>query len=318
MDCVALHPFGHMLRVTPSTPFADVSAAAAQLVDRHWLVILRGREMSEAEHLDLMRVFGKPSPFAFASNDPARGAVVGTSGWHTDGPYVAGSALVGYSHMGLYCVESPRSVPTSFLSTPSFLDRSSTELSSALRELDGISVLAPHYNPESRDFHLADPRFKTVTLSNWQHRYEYRHPLVVRVGDVTGLNMHMGRLRGFVRRGAPLTQRLDTSQTKRVFGLLHDAMDKTIDAYEHDWLEHDLALVDNRLVAHLGHPSAGTAADVIGRRVLRRAMAEMREERPWRLCRTPPPPPLRTKLKRSAGAILRATRQLLRRALPRS
>ena len=317
MDCVALHPFGQMLRVSPSTPFSDVVTAAAQLVERHWLVVLRGREMSEAEHLDLMRVFGKPSPFAFASNDPARGAVVGTSGWHTDGPYVAGSALIGYSHMGLYCVESPRSVPTSFLSTPSFLARLPAELASALRELDGISVLAPHYNPESRDFHLADPRFKAMTVANWEHRYEYRHPLVVSVGGISALNMHMGRLCGFVRQGAPLAQRLDPTQTKRLFGVLHDAMDKTVDACEHDWIEHDLALVDNRRVAHLGHPSAGTSADVIGRRVLRRAMAEMLEERPWRLCRTPPPPPVHARLKRSASAILRVTRQLLRHALPK-
>ena len=316
MDCVALHPFGQMLRVSPSAPFADVATAAAQLVERHWLVILRGREMSEAEHLELMRVFGKPSPFAFASNDPARGAVVGTSGWHTDGPYVAGSALVGYSHMGLYCVESPRSVPTSFLSTPSFLDRLSAELGSTLRELDGISVLAPHYNPESRGFRLADPRYKKMTLSNWERRYEYRHPLVVSVGGISGLNMHMGRLCGFVPRGAPLSQRLDAAETERVLGVLHDAMDQTIDAYEHDWIEHDLARVDNRLVAHLGHPRAGASMDVIGRRVLRRAMAEMLEERPWRLCRTPPPPRRHSRLKTSAWAVLRITRQLLRRVLP--
>jgi alpha-ketoglutarate-dependent taurine dioxygenase len=317
MDCVALHPFGQMLCVSPSTPFSDVATEAARLVDRHRLVVLRGREMSETEHLDLMRVFGKPSSFAFASNDPDRGAIVGTSGWHTDGPYVAGPALVGYSHMGLYCVESPRSVPTSFLSTPSFLDRLSAELSSALRELDGISVLAPHYNPGSRDFHLADSRYKKLTLTTWEHRYEYRHPLVVSVGGTSGLNMHMGRLCGLVRQGAPLSQRLDPTETKRLFGLLHDAMDKTIDAYEHDWIEHDLALVDNRLVAHLGHPSAGTSVDVMGRRVLRRAMAEMLEERPWRLCRTPPPPRLHTKLKRSAWAVLRVTRQVLRRVVPK-
>jgi hypothetical protein len=53
MDCVALHPFGQMRRVSPSTPFSDVATAAARLVDRHWLVVLRGREMSEAEHQDL-------------------------------------------------------------------------------------------------------------------------------------------------------------------------------------------------------------------------------------------------------------------------
>ena len=313
MERVALHPFGQMLCVGPSTPFSDVASAAAELVDRHWLVVLRGREMSEAEHLDLMRVFGKPSPFAFASNDPTRGAVVGTTGWHTDGPYVAGTALVGYSHMGLYCVESPRSVPTSFLSTPSFLDRMSAELASALRDLDGISVLAPHYNPASRDFDRADPRYKAVTSSRWKERYEYRHPLVVSVGGISGLNLHMGRLGGFVPRGAPLTERLDTGQTARLLGLLHGAMDQTVDAYEHDWIARDLALVDNRLVAHLGHPSAGTSADVIGRRVLRRVMAEMQETRSWQLCRTPPPPRRHSKLERSARAVLRATRRLFRR-----
>lgn len=317
MDGVALHPFGRMLCMSPSTPFADVATAAAQLVDRHWLVVLRGREMSEAEHLDLMRVFGPPSGFAFASNDPARGAIVGTSGWHADGPYVNGPALVGYSHMGLYCVESPRSVPTSFLSTPSFLDRLPAELSSALAELDGISVLAPHYNPDSRGFHLADSRYKSLTVSSWDQRYEYRHPIVVGVGGVDGLHVHMGRLCGFVRRGAPLTERLDATETGRLLGALHDAMDRTVDAYEHDWIEHDLVLVDNRLVAHLGHPRAGASMDVIGRRVLRRAMSEMREERPWRLCRTPPPPPRHSALKRSAWAVLRVTRRLLRRGRPR-
>ncbi len=317
MDTVALHPFGRMLCVSSTTPLSDIAPVAARLVDRHGLVVLRGREISEAEHLDLMRTFGKPSPFAFASNDPARGAVVGTTGWHTDGPYVAGSALVGYSHMGLYCVESPPSVPTSFLSTPSFLDRLSAELSSALRELDGISVLAPYYNPEARDFRLAAPRYQTLTLSSWERRYEYRHPLVVSVGGISGCHMHMGRLCGFVRRGAPLAQRLDTTETKRLFGLLHDAMDQTVDAYEHNWIEHDLALVDNRLVAHLGHPGAGRPVDVIGRRLLRRAMAEMLEERPWRICRTPPPPRLHTKLKSSGRAIVRVARRLVRHVVPK-
>jgi hypothetical protein len=128
--------------------------------------------------------------------------------------------------------------------------------------------------------------------------------------------MHMGRLCGFVRRGAPLAERLDPTETQRLLGALHDAMDKTVDAYEHDWVEHDLALVDNRLVAHLGHPSAGASVEVIGRRVLRRAMAEMLEARPWRLCRTPPPPRLHSRLKRSAWAMLRTARELLRRARP--
>jgi alpha-ketoglutarate-dependent taurine dioxygenase len=311
MNCVALHPFGQMLCVSPSAQFSDIVAAAAPLVNQYWLVIFRGREISEAEHLELMRVFGKPSSFAFASNDPSRGAIVGTSGWHTDGPYATPSGLVGYSHMGLYCIKSPRLVSTSFLSTPSFLDRLPGALANSLRELDGISVMAPHYYPDSRGFHLVGSRLEQLTLSGWENRNEYRHPIVFNVNGASGLHLHMGRLCGFVRRGAPLAKRLDATESTRLLGLIHDALDKSVDVYEHDWIENDFALVDNRLVAHLGHPNAGASVEVIGLRVLRRAMAEMAEERPWRLSRTPPRRWLRTTLKRSASATLRVARKFL-------
>ena len=317
MNCVALHPFGKMLCLSPSTQFSDMAAAAARLVHQDWLVILRGREVSEAEHLELMGMFGTPSSFAFASNDPSRGEIVGTSGWHTDGPYVDQSALVGYSHMGLYCIRSPRSVSTSFLSTPPFLDRLSATLSNSLRDLDGISVMAPHYYPGSRYFHLVGPRSKQFTLSDWDNRNEYRHPLVVNVDGICGLNMHMGRLCGFVRRGAPLAERLDAIETSRLLGLLHDAFDKSVDIYEHNWIESDFALVDNRLVPHLAHPGAGTSVEVMGLRVLRRAMAEMVEERTWQLCRVPPPREPRTKRKISGSAMLRAMRKYLLNFLPK-
>ena len=32
-----------------------------------------------------------------------------------------------------------------------------------------------------------------------------------------------------------------------MLGLLHDAFDKSVDIYEHNWIDNDLALVDNRL-----------------------------------------------------------------------
>jgi alpha-ketoglutarate-dependent taurine dioxygenase len=292
MMTISLQPFGEIVSADRTTPFSALSEEAIERVRHVGLVVLRGRKISEDEHQALTHRLGSlsadllgcefaggASGFLYASNDPQRGCVVGTTGWHVDGPFLPRSGeaqAVSPSHNLLCCLSAARDATTFYLYLPGLLSELDPSLRATLAELDGLTIIAPYYNPSGPAFHLVPPAAQQLSRDHWSRRQEIQHELIFQHPKraIQGMCFHMGRLCGFSRKAEESERaRLGDQEAQGIIRRLHQQIENSGYVYQHHWREDDRVLIDNRIVAHKAHPLAASSVDEVGLRLLRRTLA---------------------------------------------
>jgi alpha-ketoglutarate-dependent taurine dioxygenase len=245
----ALDPFGVEVAYQPThEPGAAVASALRALLDEHGLLVIRSGPFSDAEHVALMRCFGRleetsdGAPMRFCiSNREVSDAPDGALSFHYD--YAYDEEPTGASSLyGLDVAEG--ATPTHFASSHRVIERLPATLRRRLESLEALHacILDKSVSAAERPDPKPDPRRRgdpEWSPSDWTTR----HPAVWRspsgVPTLFLCHQHTHRLVG-----------LPPEESERLLEAVYGHLYAPDNVYAHGWRLHDMVIWDNYTVQH--------------------------------------------------------------------